>query len=110
MCLTAAALIFVPQANEKYYDLFGALGFLTSTAVSIYYPALKQRYLLGNTTATLPSLTPRQLLLNAAIGGWATRLGSFLFLVSSYPVQCPIYLTKACIYAESHEAWGRFTL
>lgn len=35
------ALIFVPQQQEKYYDLCGALGFLSSTFVSLYYPALK---------------------------------------------------------------------
>ena len=76
-----AGLIFVPQANEKYFDLAGSIGFLTSTVVSIYYPTLKERYWYGNTAATLTPLAPRQLLLNAAIGGWAVRLGAYLFWV-----------------------------
>ncbi|KAH9928668.1 uncharacterized protein B0H18DRAFT_1000059, partial [Fomitopsis serialis] len=48
---SALAVIFVPQANEKFYDLGGALGFVTSTFTSLYYPSMK---------ANLP---PRQLLL-----------------------------------------------
>ncbi|KAJ3477135.1 hypothetical protein NLI96_g10677 [Meripilus lineatus] len=73
------ALIFVPQANEKFYDLFGAAGFLTTTCVSLYYPTLKARYWQGNAAAVFPALAPRQLLLTAAMCGWSIRLGSFLF-------------------------------
>lgn len=36
-----AALIFVPQQQEIFYDFTGALGFLSSTFVSLYYPSLR---------------------------------------------------------------------
>ncbi|KAF8071664.1 hypothetical protein FPV67DRAFT_889820 [Lyophyllum atratum] len=74
------AAIFVPQQNEKYYDLGGALGFLSTTFVSLYYPALKAKFYDG-VPGALPRLTsfaPRQLLLSAALGIWSVRLGSFL--------------------------------
>ncbi|KAF7317121.1 S5A-REDUCTASE domain-containing protein [Mycena chlorophos] len=74
------ALVFVPQAEDRYYDLGGAAGFLTSTFVSLYYPALKAKFWNG-VPGPLPSLlsfAPRQLLVNAALGLWSVRLGSFL--------------------------------
>ncbi|TFK45806.1 DUF1295-domain-containing protein [Heliocybe sulcata] len=74
------AAIFVPQANEKYYDLGGALGFLSTTFVSLYYPALKAKFW-DRLPVALPSLTsfaPRQLLITACFGIWSARLGSFL--------------------------------
>ncbi|KAI0058776.1 DUF1295-domain-containing protein [Artomyces pyxidatus] len=76
----AMAAIFVPQANEKYYDLSGAMGFLSTTFVSLYYPALKAKLWEGQ-NVPLPSFSsfaPRQLLLSAALGIWTIRLGSFL--------------------------------
>ena len=79
------ALIFVPQANEKFYDLGGAMGFLTSTFVSLYYPSLKAKFWYKLPNAQLPPITsfaPRQLLLSAAVVAWSTRLGSFLVTVS----------------------------
>ncbi|KAJ7066151.1 hypothetical protein C8F01DRAFT_981232 [Mycena amicta] len=77
---TLFALIFVPQQNEKYYDLGGCLGFLTSTLVSLYYPALKAKFWDGTLDAlpNILSFAPRQLLVNAALGIWSVRLGSFL--------------------------------
>ena len=80
------ALIFVPQANEMYYDLGGSLGFMSTTLVSLYYPHLKAKFWDRLPTATLPPIThfaPRQILLNAAILAWTTRLGTFLFSVCS---------------------------
>lgn len=77
------ALIFVPQQNEKYYDLGGAAGFLSTTFVSLYYPALKSKFLDGR-AGPLPSVwsfAPRQLLLSVAIGIWSARLGTFLAAV-----------------------------
>ncbi|KAJ7352371.1 hypothetical protein DFH08DRAFT_858679 [Mycena albidolilacea] len=77
---TLLALIFVPQQNEKYYDLGGAAGFLSTTFVSLYYPALKSKFLDGR-AGPLPSVwsfAPRQLLLSVAIGIWSARLGTFL--------------------------------
>lgn len=74
------ALVFVPQATEKYYDLCGALGFLSTTAVSLYYPALKSKYYLSQ-PGPLPSIksfAPRQLLLSGCLALWSVRLGYFL--------------------------------
>ncbi|KZT29793.1 DUF1295-domain-containing protein [Neolentinus lepideus HHB14362 ss-1] len=74
------AAIFVPQANEKYYDLGGALGFLSTTLVSLYYPSLKAK-LWDRLPVPVPALTtfaPRQLLATACLGLWSARLGSFL--------------------------------
>lgn len=78
------ALVFVPQHNEKYYDLGGAVGFISTTFVSLYYPSLKESLASGkfHGLAPLSSFAPRQLLLSAALGVWATRLGSFLVQVS----------------------------
>jgi steroid 5-alpha reductase family enzyme len=77
---TVLALIFVPQANEKYYDLGGALGFLSTTFTSLYFPSIRAKYWEGK-NIPLPALTsfaPRQLLLSAALGIWSIRLGSYL--------------------------------
>jgi steroid 5-alpha reductase family enzyme len=77
---TLLALIFVPQQNEMYYDFGGALGFLSTTFVSLYYPALKSKFFDGS-AGPLPSprsFAPRQALVSAAIGIWSVRLGSFL--------------------------------
>ncbi|GBE88236.1 hypothetical protein SCP_1300510 [Sparassis crispa] len=77
----ALALIFVPQANEKFYDLGGALGFLSTTVVSLYYPSVKARFWDGKIFVNIPqlnSLAPRQMLLNVALVVWSVRLGSFL--------------------------------
>ncbi|KAH8118238.1 DUF1295-domain-containing protein [Phellopilus nigrolimitatus] len=77
---TLLAMIFVPQANEMFYDLGGALGFLSTTFISLYYPALKGKYVLGNIEALprLSSFSNRQLLLSGCLVLWSTRLGSFL--------------------------------
>lgn len=84
--LIALALIFVPQANEKYYDLGGALGFLSTTFVSLYYPAMKDKFYLGKPgpLPALSSFAPRQLLLSACLGVWSIRLGSYLLQVREY--------------------------
>ncbi|KIJ52364.1 hypothetical protein M422DRAFT_156166 [Sphaerobolus stellatus SS14] len=74
------ALISIPLQEDRFYDLFGSLGFIGTGLVSLYYPELK---LLWERTPVIgfPALTElphRQLLLNAAMGLWAFRLGSFL--------------------------------
>ncbi|KAF8183992.1 hypothetical protein BJ912DRAFT_1119431 [Pholiota molesta] len=61
---TLFALVFVPQQNEMFYDLGGAIGWMSSTFISLYYP--------------LTHFAPRQVLLSAAVGIWSLRLGSFL--------------------------------
>ncbi len=83
--LPVLALVFVPQANEMFYDLGGSAGFISTTLVSLYYPHLKAKFWDRIPTATVPSLfhlAPRQILLNAAILAWSARLGTFLFSVS----------------------------
>ncbi|KAI0249150.1 DUF1295-domain-containing protein [Lactifluus subvellereus] len=74
------AAIFVPQANEKWYDLGGSLGFLSATVTSLYYPTLKAKFWEGAPVPFPPlsSFAPRQLLLTAALGIWTIRLGGFL--------------------------------
>ncbi|KZT07686.1 DUF1295-domain-containing protein [Laetiporus sulphureus 93-53] len=78
---TALAAVFVPQRNDKFYDLGGALGFLSTAFISLYYPYVKANYLNGRKLSAVPSIisfAPRQLLLTAALAAWSTRLGSFL--------------------------------
>jgi hypothetical protein len=73
ICVSVFASVFVPRKTEKYYDLCGALGWMTTTFVSLYYP--------DDAPVGLPSFAPRQLLVTAAVGIWSVRLGSFLALV-----------------------------
>ena len=90
--------MFVPQANEKFYDLGGSAGFISTTLVSLYYPHLKAKFWDRIPTATLPGImhfAPRQILMNAAILAWSTRLGTFLFSVSSIVYLCVDILLAA---------------
>lgn len=78
----AAGLVFVPQQNERYFDLFGSIGFVSTTLFSLYFPALRTRYLLGqavNFSAVFKTFHTRQLVMSALTALWAGRLGSFLF-------------------------------
>ncbi|EEB95981.1 hypothetical protein MPER_04963, partial [Moniliophthora perniciosa FA553] len=61
---TAFALVFVPQQNDKFYDLGGAVGFLSTTFVSLYYPTLKASFSAGKWIPLPPfsSFAPRQLI------------------------------------------------
>ncbi|KAF9223931.1 DUF1295-domain-containing protein [Gyrodon lividus] len=77
------ASVFVPRAEDRFYDLSGAAGFLTTTLVSIYYPSVQSRLpFLGAPQRVVPlshvRLAPRQLLLTAALIIWTGRLGMFL--------------------------------
>jgi hypothetical protein len=83
--MSVLAAIFVPQANEMWYDLGGSLGFLSTTLVSLYYPTLKARYWEGANVPFPPlsSFAPRQLLLTGALVIWTVRLGSFLVQVNT---------------------------
>ncbi|KAG2140131.1 DUF1295-domain-containing protein [Suillus clintonianus] len=73
------ACIFVPKAEDRFYDLSGAAGFLSTTLVSIYYPYIRsQGKITHSTFLQLPRLAPRQALLSAALVIWSLRLGSFL--------------------------------
>lgn len=74
------AAIFVPQKNETYYDFCGALGWLSTGFVSLYYPVLRESFFQGRWIGFPPlsSFGPRQVLLTAALGIWSARLGYFL--------------------------------
>lgn len=77
----ACASVAVPLKTEKYYDLCGSLGFLSAAGFSLYWPALRGRFLLGSKEA-FPPLTafhPRQLIMTGLTALWAARLGTFLF-------------------------------
>ena len=56
LLLVAAALIFVPRRDEKYYDFFGMLGFLSTTAISLYYPSLRAKFISEN-SVPIPPIT-----------------------------------------------------
>lgn len=80
----AFASVFVPLQNETFYDLCGAIGFLTGAGMSLYYPSLRDKFWYKTPGATLPPITnfaPRQLLLTGCLCLWSGRLGSFLVQV-----------------------------
>jgi hypothetical protein len=54
----SAAAIFVPLQTEKYYDLTGAIGHLTSAAVSLLGPSIYNHLKAGGALASyrLPPL------------------------------------------------------
>ncbi|WVR04173.1 hypothetical protein IAU60_001173 [Kwoniella sp. DSM 27419] len=75
----AFAAYSVPKQTEKYYDLAGSTGFITSTLLSLYYPTVRSWFTSGPSIA--PSLAghhPRQLLASALLLIWAGRLGTYL--------------------------------
>ena len=75
------------RLHQKYYDLFGSLGFLSASFVSLYTPWLRARW--SGEPAPLPPLSshaPRQLLLTGSLILWSGRLGYFLFNVRVTPL------------------------
>lgn len=93
----AVAVPSIAFKSERFYDLSGSLTYLSCTALSLYLPVLRARAAasgLGQAAVGWPSLLNsvlgksgleggwwdwRQVVLSAAVGIWATRLGSFLF-------------------------------
>ncbi|KIW02503.1 uncharacterized protein PV09_06303 [Verruconis gallopava] len=94
------AAVSVPSIlaqTERFYDLSGSLTYLSCTALSLYLPVLRARAAAGGAGAVAlgwPSIVKslkgkslaegafwdwRQLVVSAAVGVWAARLGSFLF-------------------------------
>ncbi|PPR03077.1 hypothetical protein CVT24_012390 [Panaeolus cyanescens] len=74
------ALLWVPQQEDRFYDLCGSIGWLSTAALSLYYPSLKAKFWDG-LPVSLPAITsfaPRQILLTAALGIWSARLGVYL--------------------------------
>lgn len=79
------ASFFVPRAEDRFFDLSGAAGFVITTLVSIYYPtSLARGRSVGSLQLPVPfsdsrvQLAPRQLLLTASLVVWTGRLGAFL--------------------------------
>lgn len=112
---TACAAIFVPLANETYFDLCGSLGFLSTAFVSLYYPALKFKasFMLGNgANVPLPALSsfsPRQLLITTCLSLWAARMGAFLAQVSIIAAMCPDSQTEPQLMTARNQVWGRLS-
>lgn len=101
----------MPRQNDIFYDLGGAIGWMSSTLISLYYPSLKLKFWDG-VQGPLPgisSFAPRQILLSAAVGIWSLRLGSFLAMVG-YDVLNVALSADADIYTESYCSWRRLSL
>ncbi|ORY12861.1 hypothetical protein BCR34DRAFT_481991 [Clohesyomyces aquaticus] len=85
----AVAVPSIAAKTETYYDLSGSLTYLSCTAFSLFLPYLRARsagYITGGLTEYLSAPGPgqgawfwRQAVLSAAVGLWATRLGTYLF-------------------------------
>ncbi|EGG01942.1 uncharacterized protein MELLADRAFT_38825, partial [Melampsora larici-populina 98AG31] len=77
----ACASVAIPLQTETFYDLSGSLTFISCTALSLYYPSLKDRYIYKSSKPLprISSFHTRQLLMSGFTCLWATRLGTFLF-------------------------------
>lgn len=102
LAYTLQGLIALPSIaaqSERFYDLSGSLTYLSCAALSLYLPAIRARAAAaaaghakpawpsivaalmgkGGVGAAAGGLNWRQVVLSAAVGIWATRLGSYLF-------------------------------
>ncbi|RSH94296.1 hypothetical protein EHS25_004099 [Saitozyma podzolica] len=79
----AFAAYSVPAKTDRFYDFAGSLGFISSTILSLYYPAIRSSLrgipVKWNIDTLVRAHHPRQLLGTAMVVIWAGRLGSFLF-------------------------------
>ncbi|KAF2021048.1 DUF1295-domain-containing protein [Aaosphaeria arxii CBS 175.79] len=87
---TAVAIPSIAAQTERFYDLSGSLTYLSCTAASLFLPYLRARAAgqfasgglseyLAATGAGQGAWWWRQAVLSAAVGVWATRLGTYLF-------------------------------
>ncbi|KAL5387879.1 hypothetical protein DPSP01_003277 [Paraphaeosphaeria sporulosa] len=86
---TAVAVPSIAAQTERFYDLSGSLTYLSCTALSFFMPYLRAKStgaFAGSLSEYLSAPAPgqglwwwRHAMLSAAVGIWATRLGSFLF-------------------------------
>ncbi|CBY00437.1 hypothetical protein IAQ61_011363 [Plenodomus lingam] len=86
---TAVAVPSIAAQTERYYDLSGSLTYLSCTALSLFLPYLRAQSAGAVTGGLAEYLSSRglgqgtwwwrQALLSAAVGIWATRLGSYLY-------------------------------
>ncbi|KAJ8069290.1 hypothetical protein OCU04_002950 [Sclerotinia nivalis] len=88
---SAVAIPSILAQSERFYDLSGSLTYLSVVGLSLYLPGLRERVVKGGfewpklldafTKNGGPNaLNWRQVVLSAAVGIWATRLGSYLFM------------------------------
>ncbi|TGO12337.1 hypothetical protein BTUL_0090g00280 [Botrytis tulipae] len=93
----AVAIPSIAAQSERFYDLSGSLTYLSVTALSLYLPTVRARVAAGvlgkgkggvewpklleafTGMGGANALNWRQVVLSAAVGIWATRLGSYLF-------------------------------
>ncbi|KAG9243502.1 hypothetical protein BJ878DRAFT_583171 [Calycina marina] len=85
----AFAVPSIALQSDRVYDLSGSVTYLGVTALSLYLPALRARAastLTSRASEVAPSVLRalgaanwRQLVLSAAVGVWAVRLGAHLF-------------------------------
>ncbi|KAF9741414.1 hypothetical protein PMIN06_006355 [Paraphaeosphaeria minitans] len=85
----AVAVPSIAAQTERFYDLSGSLTYLSCTALSFFMPYVRAKStgaFAGNLSEYLSAPAPgqglwwwRHAMLSAAVGIWATRLGSFLF-------------------------------
>lgn len=86
---TAVAIPSIATQTERFYDLSGSLTYLSCTTLSLFLPYMRAKAA-GTITGGLTEYFSsqglgqgtwwwRQALLSAAVGIWATRLGSYLF-------------------------------
>ncbi|KAF2675711.1 DUF1295-domain-containing protein [Lentithecium fluviatile CBS 122367] len=86
---SAVAVPSIAAQTERFYDLSGSLTYLSCTAASLFLPYLRAKAagaVTGGLREYLSAPAPgqggwfwRQMVLSAAVGVWAIRLGSFLF-------------------------------
>ncbi|KAF2449662.1 DUF1295-domain-containing protein [Karstenula rhodostoma CBS 690.94] len=86
---TAVAVPSIAAQTERFYDLSGSFTYLSCTALSFFMPYLRAKStgaFAGGLSEYLSAPAPgqglwwwRHAMLSAAVGIWATRLGSFLF-------------------------------
>ncbi|EDN95509.1 hypothetical protein SS1G_11387 [Sclerotinia sclerotiorum 1980 UF-70] len=90
---SAVAVPSILLQSERFYDLSGSLTYLSVVGLSLWLPGLRERggsggggiewsKLLEAFSKNAPpnALNWRQVVLSAAVGVWATRLGSYLFM------------------------------
>ncbi|KAL8734678.1 MAG: hypothetical protein Q9166_001334 [cf. Caloplaca sp. 2 TL-2023] len=95
LAYTIQGIVAIPSIvaqTERFYDLSGSLTYISCTALSLYLPTIRARFVAaaaGSARPAWPSILAalagngglnwRQVALSAAVSTWATRLGTYLF-------------------------------
>jgi len=93
--LLVSAVVFVPQQNDKYFDLCGTAGWMSTAFISLYGPSLKAKFWDGiqRPWPSLSSFPPHKLMLTAAVAFWSLKLGGFLVMVFTHIMNSGCLLT-----------------